>query len=243
MVAMLLCVGMSLGATAKAYVLPADFVLRLVADKRKSLRVRNLTVHMRTHLTETDKMIEERLYLKNPERLRRVRQSPDEVFVLVQNEGVAAEGTEENLKRQMGACPDLLGVLLFPMGANYDEMQERLLSAVATRGIDVSVVSLGRMGSTIFYVIGAPSYESRLSQLWVHKDTFLPGRLILMERRGSTLVQKEIRWLEYGSAITSERFPRVIEVYEDGVLVERSEVEKLYVNTKVPETLFELPYE
>ena len=51
----------------------------------------------------------------------------------------------------------------------------------------------------------------------------------------------ETRWLEFGSSVTGDWFPRVIEILENDARVERAEVTKIELNKKVPETLFELP--
>ena len=72
---------------------------------------------------------------------------------------------------------------------------------------------------------------------WIDKETFLPLRLILVNKKA----RRETRWLEFGSSVTGDWYPRVIEILENDVRVERAEVTKIEMNKKVPETLFELP--
>jgi hypothetical protein len=229
--------GLLAGDIARAYVLPTEFIMRLLAEKRRRLDVSDLSVQLITEVVRHDAPVDERIYLKNPERLRRVRQlEEDEATVEIVREGQTAAGPEDRIRKTRGP-PDILAALLMPKGADLDSMQARMTQAVSALGIDTRVTALGRFGDRICYVVGARAWEEDVSQLWLDKETFLPSRLILV--KGSK--RRETRWLEFGSSVTGDWFPRVIELYEDGKLVERAEVARIEPNKKVPETLFEIP--
>lgn len=228
--------GLLAGDIASAYVLPTEFILQILADKRRHLNIVDLSIQLTTELESQHAPAEDRVYLKNPERLRRVRQDEETTTVEIVREGKAARGPEGDIKR-VKSTPDILPVLLMPVGASIEEMQVRMTKAVKALGIDTSVTALGRYEDRVCYIIGARAWEKNVSQLWIDKETFLPLRLVLMDNK----VRRETRWLEFGSSVTADWYPRVIEILEDGVRVERAEVTKIEMNKKVPETLFELP--
>ncbi len=222
---------------ASAYVLPAEYILRILADKRRRLNIVDLSIQLTTELSRQDAPADERLYLKTPERMRRVRQDEETTTVEIVREGKGARGPEGAVRRFRGKV-DLLPTLLMPRGEDLDAMQVRMTKAVAALGIDTSATSLGRYQDRVCYIIGARAWETEVSQLWLDKETFLPLRLILVDGKKR---KQETRWLEFGSSVTGDWFPRVIEVLEGGKRVERAEVTKIELNKKVPETLFELP--
>ena len=84
--------------------------------------------------------------------------------------------------------------------------------------IDTEVVSLGRRGKTVVYIIGAKPWEPDKPQLWVDKDLRAPIRLISLDPNNSSIV--DVQLIGLGSAQTEEWFPRRIEVRRDGALVE-----------------------
>src|SRR5262245_23250056 len=88
-----------LASGAHAYVLPASYILKMVADKRRETRLKDLSAQLDT--TAGDESFEERLYMKWPERLRVVQQIP-EGTVWVEREGLRATGTEAKLERYKG---------------------------------------------------------------------------------------------------------------------------------------------
>lgn len=233
----LVALGCLASETAEAYILPANFILKLMVEKRRRMGIRDLSIHLTTEVDGEDSPVEDRIYLKDPERLRRIRMRGDETELLVQNEGRAAGGTEGALERLQGPPPDLLPALLMPLGGDTDEMVAHLRTICEQLGIDTKVVALGRFNDSVAYVIGGRRGDRDIAQLWIEKDTFLPMRVVV-PRNGKLLEQ---RWAEFGSSSTGDWYPRLIETYVSGRRVEHSEVEKIELNKKVPETLFELP--
>ncbi|MDY6823926.1 MAG: hypothetical protein SWH68_09080 [Thermodesulfobacteriota bacterium] len=58
--------------------------------------------------------------------------------------------------------------------------REPLVERMKAMGIDTTVSSLGRMGDTIVYVVGAEYPDETVSQLWLDRESFLPVRLMLV---------------------------------------------------------------
>ncbi|MEE8408623.1 MAG: hypothetical protein V3T05_03365 [Myxococcota bacterium] len=225
--------------TAYAYVLPADFIMRMLADKRRRMGIRDLSVQLTTDIDGEDDPVEDRIYMKAPERLRHIRQTENETTVLVLREGKSARGDESKLERIEGPARNLLPLLLMPLGKDLDEMQAHMVTSLGTLGIDTATVTLGRFNGVVTYVIGGA--DPSKSQLWIDKETFLPMRLMLPKQWSGTSGRVELRWLEFGSSATGDWFPRVLERYVDDARIERSEVAKIELNKKLPETLFDLP--
>jgi hypothetical protein len=223
-------------SVAQAYVLPADYLMKLLAEKRRDAKVKDLSAQLDTAVG--DESFEERLYLKRPERLRLVQQIPDGA-VWVEREGVRGSGTEAKVERFKGSVTDLTATLLMPRGKDDDESGAYLMDVLKAAGIDTHIVSLGRWEDKQAYVIGARTWEPEKPQLWLDKATSLPVRVILFDKAKKELV--EMRYIEFGSAIAGNHLPRVFETYRAGKLVRRAEVTQLKVNDDLPETLFDVP--
>jgi hypothetical protein len=100
-------------------------------------------------------------------------------------------------------------------------------------------VSLGRsVDKRIAYVIGGKSWESDKPQLWIDKEFLVPVRLITKGDDGSMI---DIRLLGWGSGSTEEWYPRRIETYKNGQLVEATTYDRARLNETVESSLFEPP--
>lgn len=227
-------------SVAQGYVLPADFLMKLLVEKRRELNARDLSAQLSTEVEGSDAPVDEYLYLKVPERLRLRAQSEAGASVYIEREGQRAAGPENAPKRLSGVV-DLTAALFVPGGRDLDEASARLLAALRAAGVDTSVVSLGRYEKTVAYIIGARAFEPDKPQVWLYKSSFQPLRTVLFDRSKSPPSRVETRFLDYGSAAGGEYLPAVIEVYRDGKRVRRAELGKLSVNQSLPETLFELP--
>jgi hypothetical protein len=75
-------------------------------------------------------------------------------------------------------------LLLYHSG---DMIHQTLLS----HGVDVGIVSLGRMGDHLVFVIGAQYPDESVSQLWIDKDRLVPLRWINVFPPNRTTGQKE----------------------------------------------------
>jgi outer membrane lipoprotein-sorting protein len=226
---------------AHAYLLPTEFLIAQMAERRSKMEVRDITVMLTAEIDGEDQPVEERIYLKDPERMRLERQKDEEAAaVYIEREGRRAQGDASAVKLLKGPSTEMLAALLMPRGANIDAMRDRTMANLAALGIDTKTVSITIHGSDArdtAYVIGAKPWETDKPQIWLDSNSFLPIRLISFVDR----VKHETRFLDYGSAGTGDWFPRVIENYRGGELVRRAEVSDIKVNQDLPETLFQLP--
>lgn len=248
---------------AGAYILGADFLMRLLADARRDAP-KAVSLVLNTELTGHDHPIEERLLFKRPERMR-LASMDDTTTIAVVKEGLAAAG-EERALRPTGPSRNILASLLYPRGRDLDEASARLLKTLAAVGIDSRVVSLGRNEEQIVYIIGAQPWEADRPQLWLDKVSFLPVRLRVVTSQanaanpgaaslagaaaaGATGTATataeravgitETRYLEYGGG-SVPGLPRVFEEYLDGNLVRHGEVVSGQVHNDLPEALFDV---
>lgn len=63
--------------------------------------------------------------------------------------------------------------------------RDQLISRLTRLGIDTATSSLGRLGDTVAYVVGASYPDESVSQLWLDKESFLPVRLLLVSPRST----------------------------------------------------------
>jgi outer membrane lipoprotein-sorting protein len=242
----------SLGARpAHAYILPSDFLSRLVADGHKN-SLKDMTLNLAIAGPEGEAPKEARLYVKRPERMRFVGPVEDGNVTVVR-EGMQASFSN-NVAGARGIAQEILPVLFFPKGRDLDDASARIMQALTSVNIDPNVVSLGRHADGVAYLVGARVWENDKPQVWIDKATYMPVRIRLPMPAGSpraprpqqmangplvpeacSIPMHELRLLNYTAGI-----PRLIETYDDDVLVSRMEVTQVSVNQNLPETLFDL---
>jgi outer membrane lipoprotein-sorting protein len=225
-------------APVSAYVPSADFLLKLLADKRRELGLKDLSAQLVAEVEGVEGQVDEHLYMKAPERVRLVSQREDGPIVYVEREGQRAAGPENALKRLTGAT-DLTGELFMPAGTELEAIAVHLISTLKALGVDTSIVSLGRQEDTLAYIIGARPFEPDKPQVWIYKQSLQPMRTVLFEHGRSSRV--EVRYLDFGSPVGGDYLPGAIEVYRDGKRVRRAELQKLAANQGLPDTLFDVP--
>lgn len=229
---------------AHAYIVSAEFIVNQLADRRGALELKDLTVQLVADTEGVDGPVEERIYLKRPERLRYVRELPSGESIVVEREGKRAEGDDTQLKRSTARSIEMLGVLLAPAGADDTARAQRILAALKAIGIDTTTVSLTLYGADAresAYLIGARAWEKDKPQIWLDQTTYLPVRLIHFVQENGKAVRYESRFTDYGSAAAGAFFPRVIENYRGETRIRRAEVTELKANQELPDTLFQLP--
>ena len=104
--------------------------------------------------------------------------------------------------------------------------------------IDSEAVSLGRIDKRIAYVIGGRSWETDKPQLWIDKEYLVPIRLITKGEDGAMI---DVRLLGWGSGSTDEWYPRRIETWRNGTLVEATTYDRARLNDSLEPSLFEPP--
>lgn len=222
---------------AQAYILPADFLCRLVSDSHKNA-LKDVTLTMSLEVPEGASAQEERLYIKRPERMRWVSGATGQ-NVLVAREALQAELVANKMVAS-GPTQELLAVLLFPKGKDLDDTSQRMLGAIASLGVDTALVTLARHADGVAYIIGAHVWEPNKPQVWIDKASYMPVRLRTVDRAraheapAGTPFMRELRLLNYAAGL-----PRLLELYENDQLVRRSEVTQVTINQNLPESLFE----
>jgi len=237
---LLILLAVSLPIVAEAYILPAHFIVRTLAEKQRQLQIKDWSLVLSTEYPESNEVIEERLYLKRPERVRLV-QTTDEQRLYIEREGVSAVGAGESLTRGAGAITNLFGGLMLTQGANLDALSERIITLLMRSGINTEVVTLGRIKEQAVYIIGAQIGEPDTPQLWLDKDSFLPLRWVTYNQGETRGIKVEMRMSDYGSSPAGDIYPRTVKTYRDDKLYSRSEVLEAKTNQSLPESLFRLP--
>lgn len=237
-------------ATAFAYVLPAYSILRRLVERRDDMRLSGLQVtgtatfpaDAKTGAAgalgvppERDVQADATFSLKIPGRCR--------VDLKVPEGNVAATTFAYGKKRVEGkeiaavtaalaqACP-----VLALRSASEGEARESLERQLRALGVDLKPTSLGRFGGKIAYVIGKPAAGE--PQFWVYKDTFLPARVLFKDAEGA---QWDVRMVDFGSAVTGDWFPRVLEVRKNDEVAMRFTALGANAAVKLDDKLFAAP--
>ena len=234
--AVLVLVGMT--SQAHAYVLPAEYIMRMLADKISRLKVDDVSIKLESQ--QGSETTAERFYLKRAERAR-LLSGVDETLIYVENEGKIADMASGTLQRSSANRTDVLAALLFPTGKNLDERAVRMLSVLSAAGIDTSVVALGRSSNRPVYIVGAKSFEPMKSQVWFDKESFVPLRSILYTAAASAGDKVEKRYLNHQKSAAGKWFPSIIETWKNDILVKEQVVVEAKRNQKLPESMFRAP--
>ena len=116
----------------------------------------------------------------------------------------------------------------------------RLMRTLNRLGVETAISSLGRVEETVVFVLGARYPDESVSQLAVDKETFLPIRLLLVDRgteaAGSHL---EIFYRNWQKA-QSGWFPLQVVFYINGRLAREIQVGDLRLNPSIPPELLDL---
>ena len=161
-------------APAHAYILPADFICRLVADSHKS-SLKAVSLTMTVEAAEGTPPPEERVYLKRPERMRWVVAVPGPTVTVVREDQQALFAAQKLVNT--GRTQEILAALMLPRGKDLDETSARLMDLLARLGVDTSLVTLARHADGVAYVIGAHVWEPQKPQVWIDKQSYMPVRL------------------------------------------------------------------
>ncbi|MEM6532725.1 MAG: hypothetical protein AAF654_08870 [Myxococcota bacterium] len=231
---------LSLALPGQAYISSGIQLVENMSARRAKLKLRDVTALLTAEVDAVDTPVEERIFVKSPERLRLVQELPDETTIYIEREGARATGTEASMKKLPGASTEMLAALLMPRGEDNGGKATRLISLLRRAGVNTKVTALGIYGDDVrstAYIIGARSWETDKPQLWIDRENFQPVRLI-MKADG---VLYESRFTGYGSPTGGAWFPETIENYRDGKLVRRSRLNEIRTNEDLPETLFAIP--
>ncbi len=235
-----LLLAFALPSIGHAYILPADFIVRLLMDKQRRGTSMDWSLRLSTEYANEALLAEERLYLKRPERVRQI-ETGGKKRLYVEHEGRSASGHQGSLKPNSGPPTNLLGTVMIPTGKTIDDRTSRVMDFLEQSGIDTSVVSLGRLNRKPIYVVGATHLNPEKPQIWFDKRSYLPVRWLVYSGGGQKGTPIEVRLTDYGSSPAGSIYPHILETYRGGEFVSRSTVLESKTNQSIPESLFQLP--
>lgn len=115
-----------------------------------------------------------------------------------------------------------------------------LMTTLNALGVETAISSLGRIEDRVVFIIGARYPDESVSQLAVDKESFLPVRLLLAEKRIDEADHKvEIHYCNW-QKIQDGLFPEQILFYLDTILKKESRVVQMRTNPKMATNLMDL---
>ncbi len=227
---------------AAAYILPAEAILGSIARRREGLAFKSVVVTGTTKkgattsatLVAPEQDVWEAIVPGGAHR-REIRGGEKAEVTLTVG---ARRWTWKDGERGQAVRikPDPIAVFLANTNAEARGDGRALIDAY---GIDLDTVSLSRLDRTIAYVIGAKPWELEKPQLWIDKSFRVPIRLIDVDPKTNAVT--DTRYIGFGAAQTGEWWPRKIEVYKDGQLVEVTTYTDVEINEPLDKGLFTPP--
>jgi outer membrane lipoprotein-sorting protein len=212
-----------LTASASAYVPPASFILGKMAGRLASLRGVSATWFGAQYggaSADSARPVSGRLHLAAPDRFRLETRVEQGTQVEIWSGSSKTLRVGETAKTEVAPGPHPLPTL-FLGGSPRSTLRER--------GVDLGVVHLGRLGSTVCWVIGAKAEDPARPQLWVDKETFLPVRWIVLEGEGEARRSIDWRFEGYDPVDATRAFPQTLELWVGGQRVLRMALQTLDV--------------
>lgn len=107
-------------------------------------------------------------------------------------------------------------------------------------GVDTGISSLGRFNGRIAYVIGAQYPDESTPQIWLDQKTFRPFRFLVpdsFEEGFAPLLEIHyLNWQKSGRIW----YPMLIEIRQEGLLIQTIRVESIEINPRFGEDLFDI---
>ncbi len=242
--ALALCVSLA-GTAALAYVMPSGSILRRMGERRESqklnaLEVTGTVVFPKAGAPEagaalgmpTDREVQAdaRFALRLPGRCRLELSVPEGATAAA----VSAHGKRRVEGKEISAVNQALTQVCALLAYRAPEESEGRRHLERYLKDDARVAqrqtSLSRMDGHVVYVVG-PKDGNHLA---VYKDRFDPAR-VRFEEGGA---KWEVRFRDFGSAVTGDWFPRVVEVRRGGELLMRFTALNADGRAQLPDNLF-----
>jgi len=116
----------------------------------------------------------------------------------------------------------------------------RLMRTLNRLGVETAISSLGRIEETVVFVLGARYPDESASQLAIDKETFLPIRLLLVDR-GTTDADRRLEiFYRNWQKVQSGWFPFQVVFTINGRLAREIRVTDLRLNPSIPSELMDL---
>ena len=222
--------------SALAYILPAESILSAVTRRRAEIGFETLVAEGTYQRGDQPPIpIWEAIDASAAHRIE--RKGPETEVTLT----VPGKRYQFKLGEKASQSAKYNGDLVFTFYANTDKEGglQRALAFLQARGIDETVVTMARLDKRICYVIGAKPWETNKPQIWIDKKLYVPTRLIEVDKATGSVT--DTRLIGIGSAGTGEWFPRRIEVWRDGKLVEATTYSSARLNEDISADLFRPP--
>jgi outer membrane lipoprotein-sorting protein len=223
---------LGVAASASAYVPPASFILDKMAARLASVRGVSATWAGSLYGEAgvgSARATSGRLHLAAPDRFRLEMRVDETTRVESWSGSSKTVRSGETARTEVASGPHPLPSL-FLGGSPRATLREK--------GVDLGVVHLGRLGSSICWVIGATAEDPTRPQLWVDKETFLPLRWVELEGQGETRRRVEWRFEDYDPVESARAFPQTLERWVDGRRVLRMVLQTLDVRDVPRDSLF-----
>lgn len=172
-----------------------------------------------------------------PEGIHREVRTSKKTLVEIPNAGGAPSSQSKKTR------PDFV-VAFLTTGETLDRVAgaARLEEAAKELGVALDVVTYARFDGRVSYLIGAKSWDEDKPTIWIDKDTLLPLRVVAVTKTKDGIVTKtDVRLRGWGSAEGGSWFPKAIEVWNDGTLVEVATTRTADRNLNLDAALFKLP--
>jgi len=217
-----------IAAEALGHIPTPSFLLGRMASQRTKMGVRRLKVNMQCKRGDQE-AVEHVLYLKVNGLVRRER-GKQSVEVCKAGQCWIKHGSDQPKRLPKWA---ILPYLYF---VEFDVKGSRYLALLESLNVNTKANTISRFHSRLAVILGAKNWERDRPQFWLDKDSFLPLRLMFLD--GKTLV--DIMWIKWGTKVSGDWFPSILEQRHDGKVVERCEVTGVESGVSMPESLFKL---
>jgi hypothetical protein len=234
------------GTVALAYVMPSSSILRRLVERREALKLTTLRVSGTAVFprasageaagalgvpSDADVQVDAVFSIRFPGRCRFEVSVPEggRLAAVSAHGKRRLEGKEVAAVTQAVAqvCP-LLALRAAAEGEGRASVERHLRSV----GIEDRTTALSRLDGKIVYVVGRKDLNA---QFWVYKEGFQPARVMFKDAQGASW---DVRFKDYGSAVTGEWFPRVVEVRSGDKLLLRFTSLDADARAELPEALF-----
>lgn len=116
----------------------------------------------------------------------------------------------------------------------------RLIRTLNRLGVETAISSLGRLEERVVFVLGARYPDDSVSQLAIDKETFLPVRLLLVDREAEAASRRLEIVYENWQKVQSGWFPYQVRFIVNGRLAREIRVADLRINPSIPSELMDL---
>ncbi len=116
----------------------------------------------------------------------------------------------------------------------------RLMRTLNRLGVETAISSLGRLDEKVVFVLGARYPDESVSQLAIDKETFLPVRLLLVDRGTAAADRRLEIFYRNWQKIQSGWFPFQVDFSINGRLAREIRVADLRLNPSIPADMMDL---